>query len=371
MPILPFYLTEFFNSDKTTIGLILACYTIAALTIRPFSGFFVDTIARKPLYILAYFIFTLLMAGYIIAGTLTIFTLFRVFHGLSFGAVSVAENTIVIDITPSARRGEALGYYGLAKNIAISLGPMIGLFLHDVYNSFTLIFIVALLSCVFGFIMAISVRAPYKQVKTKTPISLDRFILLKGIPVALAFMVISIPYGITSTYIAMYGKSIGIQSSIGLFFTLLATGTAVSRLFSGKIVDRGKITQIIIFGLILVCICSFAISLCAHFMEFNKVWGEGVYFASALFLGIGFGSMFPAVNTMFVNLAPNNQRGTATSTYLTSWDVGIGIGLAVGGYIAEISNFQTMYFVGACLIIISTIYFIFVITPYYNKNKIR
>ena len=59
MPVLPFYLAEIFNSEKGTIGIILSCYTIAALCIRPFSGYLLDTFARKPLYLLAYFLFSL------------------------------------------------------------------------------------------------------------------------------------------------------------------------------------------------------------------------------------------------------------------------------------------------------------------------
>ena len=55
-----------------------------------------------------------------------------------------------------------------------------------------------------------------------------------------------------------------------------------------------------------------------------------LFFGIALLMGVGFGIMFPAFNTLFVNLAPNNQRVTATSTYLTSWDVGIGIGMLTG-----------------------------------------
>ena len=62
----------------------------------------------------------------------------------------------------------------------------------------------------------------------------------------------------------------------------------------------------------------------------------------ALLLGVGFGTMFPAFNTLFK--PTNNQRGTATSTYLTSWDVGIGIGLTAGGYIAQITSFDMAYF---------------------------
>jgi MFS family permease len=370
MPVLPFYLTEVFQTDRAAIGLILSSYTIAALTIRPFSGYLLDTLARKPLYICAFFIFTVVFAGYLVAGTLLIFTLLRVVHGFSFGAVSVAGNTIVIDITPSSRRGEALGFYGLANNIAMAVGPMTGLILHDRYP-FDIIFTCALISCLSGFFTALWIKTPVKQPVKKEPVSLDRFILLKGLPVGLTLLLLSIPYGMTSTYIAIYGHSIGIEGGIGMFFTLLAIGTAISRLFSGQQVDKGKITQVITGGLFLVCICYFILSGCSKFMEWNPVIGKYIFFGVALFLGIGFGSMFPAFNTMFVNLASNNQRGTATSTYLTSWDVGIGLGLISGGYIAHFTNFQTAYFFSGCLIVLSTLYFILKITPYFNKHKLR
>jgi MFS family permease len=175
----------------------------------------------------------------------------------------------------------------------------------------------------------------------------------------------------TSTYIAMYGHSIGIEGGIGLFFTLLAVGTAISRMFSGQQVDKGRITQVITAGWFMVCACYFLLSGCAKFMEWNPVVGKYIFFGLALFMGIGFGSMFPAFNTMFVNLASNNQRGTATSTYLTCWDVGIGLGLTFGGYIAQVSNFQTAYFFSGCLIAISSVIFILKTAPYFHKHKLR
>ena len=116
IPVLPFYLSEFFQAGNSTIGIVLSCYTVAALCIRPFSGYLLDTFARKPLYLFAYFIFMLMFAGYLIAVSLTLY------------------------IMPSSRRGEGLGYYGLTNNIAMSIGPMFGLFLHDGGVSFATIF---------------------------------------------------------------------------------------------------------------------------------------------------------------------------------------------------------------------------------------
>ncbi len=371
IPVLPFYLQEVFGADKTSIGAILSCYTIAALCMRPFSGYLLDTFARKPLYLLAYFFFTTMFGGYMLAGTLTLFILFRIIHGFSFGMVTVSGNTIVIDIMPSSRRGEGLGYYGLANNIAMSIGPMTGLFLHDAAVGYTLIFSCSLTACIIGFLCAYLVKTPYKPSVKREPISLDRFILLKGIPAGISLLLLSIPYGMTTNYVAMYAKQIGITSSTGFFFTLMAIGMAVSRLFSGKLVDKGMITQVIKAGLYLVCFCFFGLSACGWIIHWNPTATTFFFYAISLLLGIGFGTMFPAYNTLFVNLAPNNQRGTATSTYLTSWDVGIGIGMVVGGYLAEIATFRIAYLAGAFLTVVSLFYFYQKVSPHFHQFRLR
>lgn len=371
IPVLPFYLSEVFSAGNSTIGIILSCYTVAALCIRPFSGYFLDSFARKPLYLMAYFIFMTMFAGYIITGSLTLFILFRIIQGVSFGMVTVGGNTVVIDIMPSSRRGEGLGYYGLSNNIAMAVGPMSGLFLHDAGMSFTTIFCCSLGSCIAGFVCASLVKTPYKPPVKREPISLDRFILLKGIPAGISLLLLSIPYGMTTNYVAMYAKQIGINATTGFFFTFMAIGMAISRIFSGKIVDRGKITQVISAGLYLVVFSFFLLSACVYLINWNDMLCTVVFFAVALLLGVGFGIMFPAYNTLFVNLAPNSQRGTATSTYLTSWDVGIGIGMLTGGYIAEVSTFDKAYLFGACLTIVSMLYFNGKVALHYHKNKLR
>ena len=266
----------------------------------------------------------MIFAGYIFAGALVMFIIYRIIHGISFGMVTVGGNTVVIDIMPSSRRGEGLGYYGLANNLAMSVGPMFGLFLHSAGTSYIAIFSYGLGSCILGFIAASLVKTPYKPPVKREPISLDRFILLKGLPAGLSLLLLSIPYGMTTNYVAMYARQIGITAETGFFFTLMAVGMAISRMFSGRLVDKGKITQVINAGLYLVCLCYFALTACGWLIEWNYAFTTSLFFSVALLLGIGFGTMFPAYNTLFVNLAPNNQRATATSTYLTSWDVGLG-----------------------------------------------
>ena len=341
LPILPFYLQEEFATDKSLIGFVLSCYTIAALCIRPFAGYLLDAFARRPLYLLAYFVFTSIFAGYIFATTLTLFIALRIVHGLAFGMVSVAGNTILIDILPSSRRGEGIGYYGLANNIAMSFGPMTGLFMHE-------------------------------SVSYETIFSCSLISGTMGIWAGIALLLLSIPYGMTTTYVAMYADEIGITVNSGLYFTLLAVGLAISRLFSGRQVDRGRVTSVITLGMYLAILSFFALAGLRHLVGWDLPFASYLYLGIALAQGIAFGTMFPAFNALFVNLAPNNQRGTATSTYLTSWDVGIGIGLMVGGSLAQaFGSFSWAYFFGACLTIVSVIFFVWKAGPHYNRNKLR
>ena len=370
MPILPFYLKEIFNTPNSLIGIVLACYTVAALTIRPFAGYLLDAMARKPLYVATFFFFVLFFGGYIVSISLFMVIIVRALQGLMFGIVTVAGNTVVIDIMPSERRGEGLGYYGLANNIAMAFGPMVGLFLHD-YFSFNSIFFIAIITGSIGLTLASIVRTKQKPPVKRPPISLDRFLLIKGLPAGLALLMLSVPYGITSTYIAVYAQELNLSISSGLFFTFMAAGMMTSRIFSGKLVDKGYVSQVISVGIIIVLICYFGLAACLPISQHFHSALSPIFCTIALFVGVGFGIIFPAYNTLFVNLAEHNQRGTANSTYLTSWDVGIGLGLVLGGIVSQHTSFAYAYLIGATLCVISAIYFTLYVGPHFNRHKLR
>ena len=271
------------------------------------------------------------------------------------------ENCAIVDLDMTAG----------AKTIDVELTDLRNKAKNSGGASYITIFSYSLGSCILGFLAATMVKTPYKPPVKREPISLDRFILLKGLPAGFSLLLLSIPYGMTTNYVAMYAKQIGITAETGFFFTLMAVGMAISRLFSGRLVDKGMITQVISAGLYLVCICYFGLTACGWLINWNNSFTIILFFLISLLLGIGFGTMFPAYNTLFVNLAPNSQRGTATSTYLTSWDVGLGIGMLSGGYIAEIASFRAAYLFGAFLTVVSVIYFHFKAGPHFLKNKLR
>ena len=327
-PLMPSYLSEVFGADKQTIGIVLSGYTLTALMIRSLSGFLVDSFPRRVVLMTSYFLFALCFAGYLVAGSLLLFAIVRTLHGAPFGATTVANSTVAIDVLPSSRRAEGIGYYGLSNNIATAISPTVALLLFDRFQNYDMLFWVALLTSLLGLWSTSQVKTRERDIQREhRPLSLDRFILIKGWREGIAMICYAFSYGVLATYIAIYGKEeLGITGGTGLFFMLLAIGLILSRLVGSRTLRQGKVTQNATVGT--------AISLFGYllFASVHNLWG---YYGAALIIGLGNGHMFPAFQTMFINLAENSQRGTANSTLLVSWDIGVGLGILVGGIVAE------------------------------------
>jgi len=157
-PLLPLYLSEHFGATKDVIGLVLSGYTITALISRPFSGYLVDTFPRKTVLMISFAVFAIFFAGYLAASTLLLFTIVRTLHGAPFGTLTVANATVAIDVLPSSRRTEGIGFYGLSNNLAMAIGPTIGIWLYQLTGSFDLLFWLALAVAVGGWMVDKTVK---------------------------------------------------------------------------------------------------------------------------------------------------------------------------------------------------------------------
>jgi MFS family permease len=371
MPVLPVYLMDVFDASAVEVGVVLSCYIVAALVVRPFSGFLADRFNRRTFYLIGFGLFTLTFVAYPLVKVLMLFVLLRVVHGITFGMVTTTGITLIVDIMPSSRRGEGLGYYGIANNLSMAIGPMVALMMMDSGQSYDAIFYSALICCFLGFLCVLQIKAPAKPKAASEPLSFDRFFLKKGLFASPALLLMGIPYGITTSYLALYAKELAIGSSTGLFFTMMAVGLILSRTFSGKMIDQGKLVKVVAWGQ-LVLVLTFA--LFALIGMLNPQWGSMIavlFFTVATLMGLGYGMIFPAYNSLFVDLAPNNRRATASSTYLTSWDCGIGLGLVFGGTLSDQFGFPFTYFSVALLVCLSTFWFVWKVGPHYLQNKLR
>ena len=335
-PLLPLYLSEHFGATKDVIGLVLSGYTITALLFRPFSGYVVDTFPRKTVLMVSFGAFAIFFAGYLAASTLLLFMIVRTLHGGPFGALTVANSTVAIDVLPSSRRTEGIGYYGLSNNLAMALAPTIGIFIYRYSHSFELLFWLALVVACAGWIVDSTVNLPEREaVRDKSKLSFDRFFLVRGWLLGLNMVAFGFSFGVLSNYLAIYGKEVmGITGGTGAYFMLCSVGLILSRLQGGMALRQGRVTHNAGEGMV--------ISLIGYtlFILVPTWWG---YYGSALLIGLGNGHMWPAFQNMTINVASNNQRGTANSTILISWDIGMGLGILVGGVIAEFMGYAAAF----------------------------
>ena len=370
MPILPLYLSEEFGSGKHTIGVVLSGYTIMALLARVFSGYIVDTYNRKTVLLLSYGLFATFFLGYLIGGSLILFAIIRTLHGAPFGTVTVSNSTVAIDVLPAERRAEGIGYYGLSNNLATAISPTVGIYMYETWGDFQAIFLLSFLMAASGFLISKTVKhSPPSKIAAglippkTSPISFDRFFLVKGWSVGLMLAMLSFSYGVLSTYLAIYAKEeLGMTQGAAIFFLILSVSLMVSRFTGSKSLRAGRVVHNATVGM---CVSVFSY---LAFAAIHNYWG---FFGCAVILGLGNGHMFPAVQTMFVNLAPNNRRGTANSSMLTSWDLGVGAGVVIGGIASELSGYSAAFWIASIVNIVGVLFFFAYVRRTYNKNKLR
>lgn len=363
-PLLPLYLTDRFGASKDMIGLVLSGYTITALLVRPFSGFLVDSFPRKRVLLISLFVYFICFSGYLAAGTLLLFAIVRTMHGAPFGACTVANSTMAIDVLPSSRRNEGIGYYGLSNNVATAIAPTVGIFLYRYTANFELLFWLAFLVAGVGFIADYTLKIPQKPVQAvKLTWSLDRFFLLKGWAIGVNMAFFGLCYGVLSNYLAIYGKEmLNITGGTGTYFMLLAIGLIVSRIQGGRMLRKGRLTHNAAEGIIISTIGYTLFVACPNMVG---------YYGSALLIGLGNGHMWPASQNMIIAMAQNNQRGTANSTILTSWDLGMGLGVLLGGAIVEYADYTTAFWWIAVMHVLGALFFFLITRRQFHKGIIQ
>ena len=361
-PLLPLYLSEHFGATKDVIGIVLSGYTITALLFRPFSGYVVDTFPRKTVLMISFGAFAIFFAGYLAASTLLLFTIVRTLHGGPFGALTVSNSTVAIDVLPSSRRTEGIGYYGLSNNLAMAIAPSIGIFIYQLTHSFEFIFWLAFIVACLGWLVDSTVKTTHGDRSressgarltgpvpmSRRKLSLDRFFLVRGWLLGLNMVAFGFSFGVLSNYLAIYGKEVmGITGGTGTYFMLCSVGLILSRLQGGKALRNGRVTHNAGSGMVisLVGYTLFILmpTLSALFTIHSSLFTSIGYYGSALLIGLGNGHMWPAFQNMTINVARNNQRGTANSTILISWDIGMGLGILVGGVVSELLGYSAAF----------------------------
>ena len=355
---LPVYLVSELHASEVQVGVVLATYIIASVIIRPFSGFALEKFGRRTIFLISLFFYALFFAGYFIAITIASLVLLRFAQGLTWGVATISGSTIAVDITPKEKRGEGIGYFSLSTTLGMAVGPVIGLFVCHKWG-YTAFFIAGLIISISGLISAYSLSLPRRLiVGRKIHFSWLTLFERNSVRPSLNLLIIMTAYGGLLSFIALYGREIGIRNA-SLFFLILAGGIAISRFTAGRAFDKNGPSVILT-----VCLCLLILG----YPVLALVKNAAGFYISAFIIGFGNGVVFPTYQAIVNNLAPENRRGAANSTLYTALDIGMGSGMILAGLIAQNFNIATVFLVNTLICIAGLIVFRVFVLDFYRKN---
>src|SRR5690625_2630224 len=347
LPTLPLFVKELGGSDQM-IGIIVGVFTFSALLFRPYAGHALESKGRRFVYMFGLSIFVISVGSLAFVSSIMFLFMVRILKGIGWGFSTTATGTIATDLIPPKRRGEGMGYFGLSGNIALAVGPGLGLALVGKI-SFTSLFLICGALGLAAFLLSSTIR--YKKVEKSpdktTTVKFDIFEKTALEPSLLLFF-ITVTFGGIATFLPVYAieKSVaGIES----YFLVYALFLMISRTFAGQIYDNKGHAYVFPPGAILIIIAMFLLAWLPN---------TTVLLVAAALYGLGFGSIQPALQAWAVDKAANNRKGMANATFFSFFDVGIGIGAIIFGWIAQHFGYGYIYITSAVSVFASLMIYI-------------
>jgi MFS family permease len=343
---LPLYIEQI-GGGPADVGLAGTTFAIVALIIRPYVGRLVDTRGRKITMLVGTAIFTIGPFSYIATSSLPAFQVARMFHGIGIAAFTSAYYTLVADVTPPSRWGAAMGLAGVAPSLSMMIASPLGTSLLE-HTSFSLVFVLAGLTGLASLLAVLPIREPMHKAATPragAPGSsgfLD-VLRLRGVAApSLVTLTLGLIYGTTYAFLPLFARDRGL-GNVGFFFTVMSILTIVSRSLAGGLSDRlGRIPVILpMLGILALSV-----------MGLNWTYAFGALMLMAALQGLGVGGARVGLETMVVDSAPAEVRGTALSLLYFCFDLGIGVsGVAIGAVAALWGYGEGYLLVGALCIL--------------------
>lgn len=228
LPTLPLFIKQL-GGNESQVGLAAGIFTISAVIFRPIVGGLLDRFGRRPFIIWGMLFFAFSMYLYDWVGGILILMALRVLHGVSWAFSTTAVGTAITDIIPSDRRGEGMGWYGIAMTLAMAIGPMLGIWLIQ-NESYHVLFLFATSLSVAALLLLFLVKIPFQPKTTSRRIE---FIEKSVLPVTVAIFFVAVSYGGITTFLPLFAVSIKVNP--GTFFLVYAVALTLIRPIAGKL----------------------------------------------------------------------------------------------------------------------------------------
>jgi len=342
-----------FTIDKYHASESMGClaagiFIIGMLFGRLASGRVIDSLQPKKVLLFGVTFSIITVGLYFAINSLLILMIVRLLHGIAFGLSSTATGTISSSIIPDKRKGEGIGYYALSVTTASAIGPFTGILLNQRFG-FESIFVVSLIVIIIAFVFSLLIKGlpkpePLEDDDDSSTKGINAYIQKEALPISFVVIFVGIAYSSVLSFLTVYTEQINLATASSFFFIVYAVSTFVTRPFTGKIYDNyGENKVLISFMLGLILLSATHTSL--------------LLLISAIFIGIGYGTIIPSAQAIAIQQSPVEKIGLATSTFYMFADFCAGIGPFILGIMIPIMGYRNLYVTMAILIIISIVFY--------------
>ncbi|MGC3819836.1 MFS transporter [Acinetobacter sp. G11] len=366
LTILPIYIMKDLGGTVKEAGLALTLFLASSIAVRPFSGLIVEKLGKKIAFRGSELLFVVFALSYLFADSMWALLLIRFIHGIWFSVLTTVTVPIANDFIPDHRKGEGMGYFVMSTNLAVVFGPLIALTVLQ-FTDFKMLF--SLLTAVIGLGFIFCLMIPVQQqdkvaftaeTKEKTRLGWHDIIETRAIPIGFVALLTAFAYSSIMSFIAAYSESKDLLAYTSLFFIVFAISMIVVRPWVGKIYDRKGASAVIYPSFIF-----FAIGL----VVVSFISNQWLLWLSAIFIGIGYGSLFPCFQTIAIQSVAKQRMGHAISTFFTLFDLGMAIGSVILGLMIAYYGYQMSYLFCAVITVLTLFVYKYTVSASLKQPK--
>lgn len=357
IPIIPIYCQEI-GITGSKVGIVLTAMSVATILFRPVAGYLLDNFNRYIIYIIFLALFCLSFPSFLIFPIFGALIVIRLYMGAVYSVCGSATMTLASDVLPPGKITEGISRFAFTISIGMAVGPYVGIQVQNHMSSkasFLTVFAIA----VVALICVSCCKISYPKIKCKK-FALRDSIYKPALPFMFNMMFLMIPYGAVIAYSSILAQEKGLMSVIPYFYICLVLGMLLSKLSTQRWIDAGNY-RILVFASLIVLIVTMASYL-------FLTTGTHLLLAG-FFFGLGYGILQPLFQSFVTGTTPAPKRGVANATYLLSYDIGIGIGSLLMGFMQESLGLSQGFALTAIAYLIGGVIYTAYVDRYYRKLR--
>ena len=335
LAVVPVYADDELGVGSFGVAVAVAAVSPMVLVCQPLAGRYADRNGRRILVVAGGMLAAITVAAYVVANSLALLVLLRLLTGTGEAMALVGAATIVTDLAPEHRRGEALSVFSLGLWGGLALGPLLGeLVLGD--TRYDAVWLLAAVCCLAAGLIGLALP---ETAPSRAPdlVSEARLVHPAAIGPGLVLSFTVLGFAGLGTFGALYARDLGLDGA-GSVFLVFSAVVVATRVLARQVPDRLGPKRTSRFALCLISLGLFTIGL------WNVPAG---LFAGTVVVAFGHALAFPSLMTLAVNAGPASERSSIVGTFSAFTELGFLVGALSLGAVASAAGYDGVFVVCA------------------------